>query len=1097
MHQPAGRLLLCVLIMSSLAGCTAAGVLRAPQTSSRQVPPEVVCDSAVSAEARAACVASCRLGGAACPQGPSLLERMRPDLTAQAERGARQAQVHFQAGLPHQGLREVTQARAAWTLAGHTWRAARLIPLQAQLLLELGRPAEALTLSESGLTILSGTGDALDVMVLHLIRGLARLQLGDSPGALAEFADASALRAALEDRPGLDEAQLLYARLAMRLGLMMDAARALDGLVPEPEAPRLKAAVHRSRGELHHHRGELAAALGEHALALSIERRAEHRPEVVRELLILSRLFAELGRLDVAWRLGVYGASLAESESLHTEAAQAQVALGRLAEEFDAPQDAARRYLSALNQWPTALPVGSSERFWALTGLWRLCASGGCGPRTILLPPLPGALGDLGDVEVSFDVDGGLEVAQGARGSSASLSKTPLTPDTLLASAMVARVWLARGERVAARRLLRNIETVLTLPLPVTTAWRVHHEVGLTWREIGQPGPAREHIAEAVSLLEGLRQSLDVEGLRRGWSYDHREVYSDYMDLHVGVSSPPPTSLDTERALVAAERVKARGVTELIRQAQGETLPGTAQEASLGRAVRHHRVAQALVESMEEAAPWSALQPSDARVEGAPVAAAVGESVWDVVPQVAKLCEVWSGLRWSPEDVTDQPAQMDFEALPSEIQASLPVNAALLSYIVGPTQTYLWVIRHEEITFHHLAGEQVLTKAVERHMRAMLKLRFANRAERQEHARAARALAELTLSAALPSLRGVERLIIAPDGPLRAVPFSTLVMSDRRRGGVPDYLVRQAALTHVPSAAAWWVLTRRAPSVWRSPSSAGRFVALGDPVHAQRASGEDALQVHVEFHDGGVTFVTDAPALGSLPSLKHSRRELERIAALVGAERAHLLMGGAATEAALLGSPLEQARYLHFATHGLTDVTPLLPPSMMAHLSQPGDARLRQAEPALVLSRSAGDADDGLLKIGEILELTLSADLVVLSACSTGRGWQAMGGAAYGLGGAFLVAGARRAVASLWSVGDRSTSALMVALYRGLEQGFAPDEALRRAQLRVLMGEARGLPQTRGVAAVTDDAPPERRSSRHTRSAVTPFHWAPFVVIGD
>ena len=98
------------------------------------------------------------------------------------------------------------------------------------------------------------------------------------------------------------------------------------------------------------------------------------------------------------------------------------------------------------------------------------------------------------------------------------------------------------------------------------------------------------------------------------------------------------------------------------------------------------------------------------------------------------------------------------------------------------------------------------------------------------------------------------------------------------------------------------------------------------------------------------------------------------------------------------------------------------------------------------------------------------ADLVVLSGCETALGQQVRGEGLVGLTQGFFYAGARRVVASLWRVEDRSTEALMVRFYRGLlVEGLPPAAALRAAQLAI-----RRTPQWR-----------------------EPYHWAPFILEGD
>jgi CHAT domain-containing protein len=97
----------------------------------------------------------------------------------------------------------------------------------------------------------------------------------------------------------------------------------------------------------------------------------------------------------------------------------------------------------------------------------------------------------------------------------------------------------------------------------------------------------------------------------------------------------------------------------------------------------------------------------------------------------------------------------------------------------------------------------------------------------------------------------------------------------------------------------------------------------------------------------------------------------------------------------------------------------------------------------------AGRPQDGFLRLQDIYNLKLPAELVVLSACQTGLGKEIKGEGLIGLTRGFMYAGAPRIVASLWKVDDRATSELMKRFYQGLlgPEALRPAGALRQAQL--------------------------------------------------
>jgi CHAT domain-containing protein len=168
--------------------------------------------------------------------------------------------------------------------------------------------------------------------------------------------------------------------------------------------------------------------------------------------------------------------------------------------------------------------------------------------------------------------------------------------------------------------------------------------------------------------------------------------------------------------------------------------------------------------------------------------------------------------------------------------------------------------------------------------------------------------------------------------------------------------------------------------------------------------------------------------------LPFSRKEADAIAALIPKDKLLKATGFKANRSTATSSELSRYRIVHFATHGLLN-------SEYPELS------------GLVLSLvdENGAAQDGFLRMHEIYNLQLPADVIVLSACQTALGKEIRGEGFVGLTRGFMYAGAERIVASLWQVDDLATAELMKRFYRGmLLNKLRPAAALRAAQLEMM-----------------------------------------------
>jgi CHAT domain-containing protein/Tfp pilus assembly protein PilF len=587
-------------------------------------------------------------------------------------------------------------------------------------------------------------------------------------------------------------------------------------------------------------------------------------------------------------------------------------------------------------------------------------------------------------------------------------------------------------------------------PLPDTVNCLVNYcvllERGLGDRPALPPLRAAEN---AFALTLAVRERLRQEALAQDASkLVHGVQYGDLVPRRIGLCQRlferEARAADLETALATAEQGTARVFREQLGKARaravGRVSPQLrAQEAALRKQL--HELDTRLAREQD--------RPADQRD---PIK--VGQLLDQQKQAEARLAEL---IRRLEQDYPQYAAlQHPKPCALAEARACLsPAEVALL-FVLGDDTSYVILVegrpapgdKANGLAVYALPGHDEVADGISR-----LTERETFESPVQARAVAAQAYA-LLLGPVKERIRGKD-LVIVPGGPLAYVPFEALVEDGR-------YLIERHRIRYAPSLTALhlvrlWEQTRPKPQrpLW----------ALADPVY-------DTADPRVEGGKGLAQASTDALAEylsranrgaargGAYARLRFTGPEAEAIRARLGAAEADVLTGLRASEAAVKAASnkglLARARYLHFATHGILGLDTGPPPALV--LSLVGNDGARDAD---------GGVNDGFLRLDEVTRLRLNADLVVLSACETGKGRLYAGEGVTGLARAFLHAGSRGVVCSLWAVDDRETATLMARLYGGLKEGKGAADALRAAKLGMI---GAGKP---------------------------PVYWAPFILIGQ
>jgi CHAT domain-containing protein len=331
-----------------------------------------------------------------------------------------------------------------------------------------------------------------------------------------------------------------------------------------------------------------------------------------------------------------------------------------------------------------------------------------------------------------------------------------------------------------------------------------------------------------------------------------------------------------------------------------------------------------------------------------------------------------------------------------ELQASLSPSEAVLEYVIDEPASYCVVITRGDARIVKLRGKEVISALV----RAYLSEVKAKHSAQDQ----ARRLYDVLLDS-IPEAQSKEQLVIIRDGQLHLVPFDALLDHDNH------YLVESRTVVYSPSATSFFLLRTGV-----QPKDSERTVlAVGGVPYA-----------HSNLTQSAVTRGYSSTALSNLPG---SREEALAAAAAFPSRSRTLLLGDSATESAF--KKASNHRVIHLAVHAIANET-------------------QSERAALVLLSDPAHDEDGFLQASEIVQLPLNADLVVLSACDTAVGPLEGQEGISTLSRAFLLAGARTVVSTLWSVEDETTLYLMKTFYGELNRKKRVPDALAAAKRKML-----------------------------------------------
>jgi len=336
----------------------------------------------------------------------------------------------------------------------------------------------------------------------------------------------------------------------------------------------------------------------------------------------------------------------------------------------------------------------------------------------------------------------------------------------------------------------------------------------------------------------------------------------------------------------------------------------------------------------------------------------------------------------------------------SELQHSLRASELLVEYVLGDPNSYALAVTRNTVHRYSLPPRDLLEEEATQY-RSTLKQQKTDPALGQR-------LYDGLLGG-IPEFKEKQDLIVVPDGKLHLLPFSALVNTGQ-------YILTSHLVTVAPSGTVLNMLRHRSPQMIRDD-----LPYVGVAAWTSKAPQTTFL--------ARINRAISGPERREFVALPESQHEVENIATDLP-KPSTILLGAKATETNFKQLPLSQYNVIHLALHGYVD----------PEISD---------RSALVFAPENPAKNDGLLKVREIRNLRLNADLVTLSACNTGVGPVGEEGVE-NIVNAFVEAGAQSVVSTLWELEDHATAKLMANFYGHLSRHEGKAEALRQAQLEML-----------------------------------------------
>jgi len=559
--------------------------------------------------------------------------------------------------------------------------------------------------------------------------------------------------------------------------------------------------------------------------------------------------------------------------------------------------------------------------------------------------------------------------------------------------------------------------------------WQSYFGIAKVNKKSGDLQRAVAYCDSAISHIESIRASIKSASLQESFTNEKFDVYETIIFLLFELGQE-------DKAFEYMEKSKARNLLEILSRNKAVIKKGISPEY-----LQRKQELEYVLSTLENKLADAYISNSNA-----------GQNIEIIQDSLKNIRQRYNRLLEEIEMNHPKYSQLfrnKKEISLRDIQDKLPDETTLIEYLAGRDATLVWIIDVDnafckKIDIGRKAVDDMVTKLL-KPFREVREGVIKNLSDVDYDITLSHKLYSTFIKPFEGNFENKNHLIIVPDAALYYLPFESLVtgMNDTPADNSilfdtfrhATYLVQKYSISYSPSA----LMLCNEPN--KTTRKHGKLLAFGAPDFSQkeRRSADDVDLFATRSARGFIFY-----------PLRESEREVKQICKIMKPSDFYLHQN--ATEA-LFKKLASTSSFIHLSTHCVVDE------------NQPLFSKI-------IFTQTADDAEDGFLHTYEIFNMQLDADLVTLSACETGLGKYNRGEGIDGLSRAFMYAGARSLLVSLWSI-DEYSAELMTPFYKYLKQGMDKPHALRKAKIDLINMQKEGI------------------SFSH------PFLWSPFILIGQ